>query len=37
MADTDPTGRGSTITLNLPTDHAEFLRATIGAACDGLQ
>jgi hypothetical protein len=36
MADTDPTGRGSIITLNLPPDHAEFLRVTIGAVCYGL-
>lgn len=41
MADENPTGRGSAVTLNLPVDHVRFLRGIFMSAragvCDELR
>jgi len=37
MADSDPTGDGSTVALNLPADHVRFLRETLQDAREGVR
>ena len=36
MADQNPTGRGAAVALNLPVDHACFLRGVFEKARDGI-
>ena len=37
MADSNPTGRGSSVALSVPANHAHFLRRVFEAARDGIR